>query len=132
MAEARKSPINILTIGLYQHLHGSPLTEALDAQWEIKADQHTQSSFNNIAFDLDPTDVTGTLGALRKTIREQSWDGITVGWCTRGNPDRTQLFEEVIETCVAETAGNGRKTRLMFSTGPENLVETTLRNFPVA
>lgn len=127
-------PINILTIGLSKHIHGDPIDEVVRADWSAKTDSSTRKHFNNVGFDLDPVNIPNTLDALQNALRERYWDGILIGWCTRGYPERTELFERIVRVCIAGTAQveHGKETRLMFSTGPDNLVETTLRNFPVA
>lgn len=136
MSSPSPVPLNILTISLYQHLHNEPISTILSSEWTKKTSPAIQDRFNNIGFDLDPTNEAKTLQNLRNDLRSRHFDGVTIGWCTRGNPQRTDLFEKIIDACtdaaVLEKAQNGKKTKLMFSTGPEDLVETTLRNFPIA
>ena len=38
------------------------------------------------------------------------------------------MFEQIVAACHEELKGEG--TRIMFSTGPDNLVESVVRNFP--
>lgn len=54
----------------------------------------------------------------------KKWDGVIVGWCIRGNVEHTELFEKVVQMCYG---ADGRK--LMFSKGPDDLVNTVRRNF---
>jgi len=51
-----------------------------------------------------------------------------VAWCTRGYAERTVLFEQVV-TVIVDVMREGRDWKLLFNTGPEDLVEPVLRNF---
>jgi hypothetical protein len=138
MEHQTSTPIAILTMGLSKHLHGDPIANVLNDDWTTKVDSSTRARFDNVGFDINPLDVQQTLQDLRQTLRNRSWDGITIGWCTRGYPERTELFEQIVDLCVDETHssevgdanGGRRKTKLMFSTGPDNLAATAMRNFP--
>ncbi|TVY39610.1 hypothetical protein LOCC1_G005831 [Lachnellula occidentalis] len=121
---ARKS---ILTISLSQHLIGSPIEKAIEADWAKEKAYGIIHSFVNVGFNLDPTDVLGALKALKYELGERTWDGIIIGWCIRGNVEFTLLFEQVHSACC-EVAP---RAKIMFSTGSDNLVETVVRNFPM-
>lgn len=51
-----------------------------------------------------------------------------MGWCTRGYPERTVLFEQVVAVFL-DVMREGREMKLLFNTGPEDLVEPVVRNF---
>lgn len=121
-----KAQKNVLTISLSNHLTNEPITEIIAQDWS-KTDTATRARFHNIGFDVDPTDTDATLRHLQETITKERWDGLLVGWCTRGYPERTELFEQIMNTCVE---AKGPETKMMFCTGPKNLVEATLRSFP--
>ena len=97
MAIESVPPKNILTIGLSHHLHGQPLHSVLEQEWSTKADLSTRAGFDNLGFDLDPDNMSQTLDDLRHTLCSRSWDGVTIGWCTRGYKERTELFEQVLD-----------------------------------
>ncbi|KAK3110679.1 hypothetical protein LTR53_014781 [Teratosphaeriaceae sp. CCFEE 6253] len=124
--------INVLTISLSAHLHRIPASTALDTAWSnptTAATAATRARFNNVAFDLDPTDLPRTLQELREMLHGTPWDGVLIGWCSRGDPTRTELFEGVVGVCVEEIR-DGLEAKLMFCTGLGDLVNATLRNFP--
>lgn len=126
-SSARKS---ILVVNLGQYLTGVPAEKAIKADWEKEKAHNITSLFDNKGFDLDPKDVTSTLRALKKILEERPWDGVLLGWCVRGHVEFTLLFEELITLCC-EVQKSALQMKIMFSTGPDNLVETVARNFPV-
>ena len=129
-SESMENPTatNILSISASQHLTGHPIDDVIRKDWQ-KADEASKARFHNSGFDIDPTDVSNTLRALRKTIKSDRWDGLLVGWCLRGHVEFTELFEEVVSACVDEVKSSP-DTKIMFCSGPDNLFETTVRNFP--
>ncbi|KAL6354847.1 hypothetical protein LRP88_12204 [Fusarium phalaenopsidis] len=130
------SPTPVLTISLARHLVGHSITEVLEQQWDpTKVPTSTTSRFSNIGFDLD---VNGAnLEDLRKVLTERQWSGIIVGWCTRGHVEFTELFESVVAICVdyivERKQGNAsaKEPKLMFCRGADDVVNATLRNFPL-
>lgn len=117
---------DILTISLARYLHGTSVNPSIAKDWEKFPE--ASERFNNEGFDLDANDVPTALQDLKKTLNEQHWDGIMVGWCTRGVPERTVLFEQVVAVS-AEAMRNSSDTKLLFCTGPDNIAETVMRNF---
>ena len=99
------------------------------ADWDKEKARNVKDSFRNVGLDLNPNDVDGTLQALREELNTRSWDGIILGWCIRGHVEFTELFEEVVGICF-EFMKTEPHVAIMFSTGPNNLVETVLRTFP--
>jgi hypothetical protein len=61
----------------------------------------------------------------------RSWDGVLIGWCTGGHVEFTVLFEEIV-MMYFKAKKLSQLMKIMFSTGPDNLVETVSRNFPVS
>jgi hypothetical protein len=119
---------DVLTVSLSKHLTGHPIDDVLDSNWRT-ADEATQQRFNNVGFDFDPTNVPRTLESLRDTLKRQEWDGVLLGWCLRGYAERTELFEEVANVVVDEIRSKP-DTKLIFCTGPKDLYNATMRNFP--
>jgi hypothetical protein len=126
-SSARKS---ILVVNLGQHLTGVPVEKVIQAEWEKEKAHNISSFFDNNGFNLDPRDVPSTLKALRHKLEERSWDGLLLGWCVRGHVEFTLLFEELVTLCC-EVQKSAPQMKIMFPTGPDNLVETVARNFPV-
>jgi hypothetical protein len=130
------STIPVLTISLARHLVGHSITEVLEQQWDpAKVPTSTTSRFSNVGFDLD---VNGAnLEELRKVLEERQWSGIIVGWCTRGHVEFTELFESVVAICVdyivERKQGNApaKEPKLIFCRGADDVVNATLRNFPL-
>lgn len=120
----------ILTVSLSQHLTGIPIAKVIKADWNKAKARDVANLIENVGFNLDPEDVPGTLKALKSKLEGRSWDGIILGWCIRGHVEFTTLFEKVVVTCF-EVMRLTPHTKIMFCTGPDNLVETVLRNFPV-
>lgn len=121
-------PRQILIVSLSRFLRGEPLRGILDKNWAPYPKELKR--FNNVPFDFDANDIPTTLKDLKSTIDARKWDGILIGWCIRGNPERTPLFEEVVAVC-RKASQDSAETKLMFCTGPDNLADATLRNFPV-
>ncbi len=119
---------SILTISLTRHLTGKPLETVLEDLWG-KAPQQASDRFNNVGFNLDPGNRATNLQQLRKELQSREWDGILLAWCVRGHAEFTVLFEDVINM-VFEEVREKPCTKLLFNTGPGDLVGATLRKFP--
>ena len=121
---------SVLYITLSHHLTGRTVTEYIEADWsKAKADK-VRDKFATAGFDLNPHDTATTLADLKRMIKTKPWNGILIGWCTRGHPEFTELFEKVVEVCLQEVTLNP-EMRLMFNTGPDDLVQPVLRNLPI-
>ncbi|KAI8713448.1 hypothetical protein NCS52_01289500 [Fusarium sp. LHS14.1] len=133
---ASSDSIPVLTISLARHLVGHSITKVLEHQWDpAKVPTSTTSCFSNVGFDLD---VNGAnLEELRKVLAERQWSGIIVGWCTRGHVEFTELFESVVAICVdyivERRQGNAsaKEPKLIFCRCADDVVNATLRNFPL-
>lgn len=125
------APKSILVLSISQYLAGNPIAKSIEADWAKEKAHKVKHLFNNVGFDVDPIDVEGTLEAVRHQLEGRTWDGICIGWCIRGHVEFTVLFEKLVALCF-EVVKSAPQTRIMFSTGPDNLVETALRNFPEA
>ena len=121
---------SILVVSVSKYLNGNPIAKGITADWSKAKAHSVASSFENVGFDLNPNDVAATLRDLRNILEERLWDGVILGWCVRGHVEFTVLFEKLIELCFDVKLRTPRM-KIMFSTGPDNLVETALRNFPV-
>ncbi|RDW56377.1 hypothetical protein BP6252_14172 [Coleophoma cylindrospora] len=120
----------ILVLSASQYLAGHSVHEVVKADWAKDKARSIAEKFDNVGFTVDPTDVPGTLEALQQTLQARSWDGVLVGWCTRGHVEFTVLFEQIVGMIVKQAVLQPH-LKIMFSTGPDNLVETTIRNFPI-
>jgi hypothetical protein len=131
-------PRKILTISLARHLHGTDASQVVEKDWSINATAEQRSRFDNVGFNLDPTNEEDTLAELKTTLQGDKWDGVIVGWCSRGNKTFTVLFEQVVSEVVREIVrrANGRageeddELKLLFCSGPDDLVGASLRAFP--
>jgi hypothetical protein len=131
-----QSTIQILTISLSRHLHGRDINDGLKEQWsEAKVASQISSRFTNVGFNFEADG--SNLGDLKTTLEEREWSGIIIGWCARGNIEFTELFESVVAVCVDHVVlkkqGNVslKEPKLVFCRGPHDLVNATLRNFPL-
>ncbi|KAI1069127.1 hypothetical protein LB507_006316 [Fusarium sp. FIESC RH6] len=129
-------PIPILTISLSRHLHGHDITDSLEEQWsESKVPTSTASRFTNVGFNLEADG--SNLENLKRHLNERKWKGISVGWCIRGNVEFTELFESVVAACVDYIVQRKQdnvslmEPKLILCRGPHDLVNATLRNFPL-
>ena len=130
-------PKAVLVISLAKHLHGTDISIGIAKDWALKATPAQQHRFDNQGFNLDPTDEERTLSDLRATLQGRKWDGVLVGWCTRGNKEFTVLFEKVVGECVREVVrrekgGLGERDeglKLIFNNGADDLVMPTFRAF---
>ncbi len=130
------APKTVLSISLAKYLHGHDVADVIAEDWNAKATSDEQARFDNHGFNLDPIDVGGTLASLKHRLQEREWDGVIVGWCTRGNIKFTPLFEKVVREVVGEvvrreehgTPGD-KGLKMMFSDGADDLFRTTMRTF---
>lgn len=119
----------VLVVSLSRYLSGKPVSNVIHQNWSEYPQEVTR--FNNFGFDFDANDIPTTLRDLETKIHAQDWDGIMVGWCLRGNPDRTETFEKVVTLCT-RAMRDRPQIKLMFCAGPEDVADATLRNFPVS
>ncbi|OKL55396.1 hypothetical protein UA08_09339 [Talaromyces atroroseus] len=124
---ARKS---ILILSASQYLSGRPISEVVKADWVKDKARDIADKFDNVGFTVDPTNVPETLECLQKTIQGNAWDGVIFGWCTRGRVEFTVLFEKMVSV-VFRQASVQPELKIMFCEGPQDLVQTTRRNFAV-
>ncbi|KAJ8104407.1 hypothetical protein POJ06DRAFT_235349 [Lipomyces tetrasporus] len=120
----------ILILSASHHLVGHPVSEVVKADWEKEKARDVAEKFDNVGFTVDPTDLSGTLKTLQQTLQTRSWDGVIVGWCMRGHVEFTVLFEKMV-AMIVRLAILQPELKIMFCAGPDDLVETTIRNFPV-
>ena len=130
------APNIVLSISLAKYLHGHDVADVIAEDWNAKATSEQQARFDNQGFNLDPIDVDGTLASLKDRLQERKWDGVIVGWCTRGNRQFTPLFERVVREVVGEVVRReehgsvgDQGLKLMFSDGADDLFKTTMRTF---
>ncbi|CAG7554632.1 unnamed protein product [Fusarium equiseti] len=130
------NPIPILTISLSRHLHGRDINDSLGDQWsKSKVPVSIASQFTNTGFNLNADG--SNLEDLKTQLGKRKWRGIIVGWCIRGNVEFTELFESVIAVCVEyivqrkQTDISSTEPKLIFCQGPHDIVNATLRNFPL-
>lgn len=121
-------PLQILTVSMSRHLTGHPINDVITKNWS-QAPEDQVHRFNNVGFDFDGNDIPGALAQLKEKLAGHPWDGVLVGWCIRGKPEHTVIFEDVIALCTEFTRVRP-ESKVFFCTGPDNLVEATLRNFP--
>ncbi|KAK6443543.1 hypothetical protein LTR95_000370 [Oleoguttula sp. CCFEE 5521] len=117
--------IKTLTLSLKKHLHGSSILPILTASFDAVATPDIRSRFDNQPFDVMPTDPDLFID-LRGKLKAGDYDGVLIGWCLRGFPERTALFEEIVNAVVES---KDAKTKLMFCTGQEDLGKAILRSF---
>lgn len=122
---------NILTISAAYALHGTRIKQILENEWSAMASPTVRSHFATTGFDFLLASPEQSLLDLRRTLNESRWDGVIVGWCMRGmSVERTEVFEAVMRE-VMEAGRKQRDLKAIFCRGPIDLVEATLRNFPV-
>ncbi|KAF7195801.1 hypothetical protein HII31_02818 [Pseudocercospora fuligena] len=124
-----ESKKNILTISLSKHLTGHPIRAVLEKDWSKPLANTAAEHFNNEGFDVDGNNTDKTIEDLRIGLHEREWDGALVGWCLRGYAERNEIFEQMMSATIEEI--DAKRTKVLFCTGPDNLVEATLRAFPI-
>ena len=123
------TPTSVLTIAATKYLTGTTVEQLLEQKWS-KAPPEASHRFNNVGFDVDPDHVSETMNQLRAELKDNDWDGIVLGWCIRGHVEFTDLFEKIMNLVAGELRSK-QDTKLIFVTGPDNLVEATQRTFPL-
>lgn len=121
------SPRSILTISLAKYLTGEPIAEVITTDWK-KVSNTASSNFDNVGFDVDAEHFDQSMEKLRASLHERKWDGVLIGWCLRGKPAHTEMFERIIGVCFDELSSDS--TKVMFCTGPDDLVNAVRTNFP--
>lgn len=103
MATAISTPRKraILTLSASQHLAGHPVASVIAKDWaKPKADNGVRERFENIGFAVDPLDEKGTLKGIEKILMEREWDGVLIGWCTRGHVEFVSLSFPLVLSLV--------------------------------
>lgn len=119
----------ILILSASQYLVGHPISEVVKSDWEKEKARGIRENFENEGFNIDPDDMPGTLETLQRTLQNRSWDGVIVGWCVRGDVEFTVLFEKIVDVITRQLILQP-ELKVMFCAGPDDLVQTTVRNFP--
>ena len=123
---------SILTISIARHLVGHGVNHVLDQAWS-DVPLSTKSRFENTGFNLPVDDNIKSMEELKSILAGGAWDGIIVGWCIRSHPEFTELFELVVRECVDYICIQrirGHSPQIMFCSGPNDLVNATMRTFP--
>ena len=118
---------SVLTIAATKYLTGTTVEQLLEDKWS-KAPSKESHRFNNVGFDVDPDHVSETMNKLREELKDNDWDGVILGWCIRGHVEFTIPFEKIMNL-VAEKLRSKQNTKMIFVTGPDDLVEATQRTF---
>jgi hypothetical protein len=118
----------VLVISLSRYLRGEPVSNIIAQNW-AKFSREQAARFKTTGFDFDASDIPTALKDLETRIHAQKWHGIMIGWCLRGNIDRTALFEQVVSVCTGAMQDRPQM-KLMFCSGPDDIANATLRNFP--
>nr|OQO18887.1 hypothetical protein B0A51_15426 [Rachicladosporium sp. CCFEE 5018] len=117
--------IKTLTLSLNNYLHGRSILPILAASFDAVTTPDIRSRFDNQPFDVMPTDAN-LLTELQANVKSGNYDGVLIGWCLRGYPERTALFEAIVNAVVES---KDARTKLMFCTGQEDLGKAILRTF---
>ncbi|KAH8696596.1 hypothetical protein BGW36DRAFT_428598 [Talaromyces proteolyticus] len=120
----------ILVLSASQYLSGHPISEVIRTDWTKDKARKIAAEFDNVGFDIDPTaDTASTLESLQRVLQARWWDGVIIGWCVRSHVEFTVLFEQIVRTVAGQVLVQPG-LKIMFCAGPEDLVQTTLRNCP--
>ncbi|KAF2725542.1 hypothetical protein K431DRAFT_79896 [Polychaeton citri CBS 116435] len=127
---------SVLTVSAALHLSGRSIKDNLKRLWsDDKVPENAASRFDNVGFDVAVTDPNKAVVDLKQTLKAREWDGVILGWCVRGHPEFTELFESLVgvvsEDVVEKTQSSSKPPKIIFCTGPDDVVNATLRNFPV-
>lgn len=118
----------VLTVSLSKHLTGKPIQSTINENWK-SVDSEVAAPFENVGYNIGPKDFDEKLTTFRKTLHDDSLDGVVIGWCLRGNAERTSWFEQVVSACTDEMRTRP-EMKMMFCTGPTDTAACTLRHFP--
>jgi len=84
-----------------------------------------KAGFDIYTFEVNPQDIEVSLSRLKEQLQSQHWDGLLIGFAIRGEKESTPLFEGLVDVCRQAAPG----TKLLFGSGPYDLMATLRRNF---
>jgi hypothetical protein len=127
-SDKRKS---ILVISASLYLVNEPIEHTIRVDWaKNQVARDASHKFDNVGYQFDPGNADTALQELQRALDSRTWDGFLVGWCLRGHTvEFTEIFERIVEALVEYRVRQPEGVKIMFSRGPDNLVETVLRNF---
>ncbi|KAK4552126.1 hypothetical protein LTR86_010662 [Recurvomyces mirabilis] len=85
-----------------------------------------EAGFEILAEDMNPQDIEDSLRRFERRLMEREWVAVNFGYGVRGVKENTVLFERLLGVLRLRRPG----VRVMFSNGPDEVVEAVRRNFP--
>ncbi|KAH8757290.1 hypothetical protein F5883DRAFT_568536 [Diaporthe sp. PMI_573] len=83
------------------------------------------AGFGFTLYFADSRDTGAALPAIRELLRGSAWDGVSIGFGLRGAIEYTALFEDIVNTVVAEAQGPVPK--LMFTSSTTDIYDAAIR-----
>ena len=124
MATGKRHAILVAGLGPYANepdMTGGQIVELVKADLKRAADE----GFDCTPIYLNPADLHGTLHTVRQTLKEQPWDGVSIGFGVRGSVEFTELFEGAVNA-VREIRP---EAKMMFATAPDGIFDAIMRIF---
>ncbi|KAG8157741.1 hypothetical protein KVR01_012403 [Diaporthe batatas] len=83
------------------------------------------AGFDFTLYFADSKDTGAALPAIRELLRGSTWDGVSIGFGIRGAVEYTALFEDIVNTIVAEVQGPVPK--FMFTSSTTDIYDAAIR-----
>lgn len=84
-----------------------------------------EAGFEFTLYFADSKDTGAALPAVRELLRGLTWDGVSIGFGLRGDTEYTALFEDIVNTVVAEAQGPVPK--FMFTSSTTDIYDAAIR-----
>lgn len=111
----------ILTIGLV--LPPSPATSAMQAAVGAAMKRANEEGYTAEMYAVDSNNVHRK-ESFCAFLEGCNWNGVMIGWGIRGMPEHTELFEELVNSIVAEAKP---APKFIFSLKPDGLIDAIQR-----
>lgn len=84
-----------------------------------------EAGFEFTLYFADSKDTGAALPAVRELLRSSTWEGVSIGFGLRGDIEYTALFEDIVNTVVAESQGPVPK--FMFTSSTTDIYDAAIR-----
>lgn len=125
--------IAILVVGISEPTNTAPealRAKGVSAEHIRQASQAMMKAAAEKGYDLKPVlispdNVQKGIEEFEEKLQSQKWDGVMVGFGIRGDPQFTEVFEQLMNLCRVKSP----ESQLVFNTEPKDVLPSILRTF---